>query len=230
MSYPQGYYVYVYLDGCDPIYVGAGRRGRAWAHFYPSLLRYSGSPLYPYLQKMLEAGDRPIILIVKEGLTAKEGRASEAALIELIGTLRAGTGTLLNVVNTLRGDYGPQRVFKGWHPIVWGESFETLAAVSRDPRCVVNVATLRTRLAGGQPIGLAVATPAAAKKGTHLVCWGKAYGGWTGLARDPRCVVSVPVVKQRVTKLGWTLERAATTPGATTGKARPVPPTDNNLN
>lgn len=222
MSYPEGCYVYVYLDGCDPIYVGAGRGGRAWTHLYPSAQRYSDSNFYPHLQGMLASGDRPIIAIVKEGLTAEEARDSEAALIELLGTRRAGTGTLLNVVNPLRGDWGSEVV------MCWGEGFYSLAAVARDPRCVVHLSTLQHRVGNGVGAEEAAETPAMPlkkRKYVELTCWGVTYRGWKAFSRDPRCVVSGATLMRRMTQLGWTIERAAATPVTTKKRLlRPAAP------
>ncbi len=228
MSYPEGCYVYVYLDGCDPIYVGAGRGNRAWVHLQPCVQRRYPYPLYSHLQKMLGAGDRPIILILKEGLTAEEGRNSERVLIELLGTQRAGTGTLLNITNLLRGDCGATSEAI----MCWGKEFETLTAVSRDSRCVVSCATLHRRIGSGVDIGEAATTPATAKGwGVELTCWGETYRGWEALSCDPRCIVSDTTLRRRVTKGGWTVEGAATTPGAICGSwRRGVVPTDGNPN
>lgn len=242
MSYPEGCYVYVYLDGDTPFYVGAGHGNRAWVHLQPCVQRRYQYPLYFHLQKMLEAGDRPIILIVKEGLTAEEGRAGEADLIELLGTRRAGTGTLFNIDNPLRGDHGPAPVLNGWKPTIWGRVFDSLSDVIRDPRCVVSGRALRSRLGRGMALEEAAETPAGELH--KLTCWGEAYRNWKAFSLDPRCVVSDSTLRRRVTKLGWSAERAATTPpaacgswrrGPTTGAANgswrrsPATPNDDNL-
>ena len=203
MSYPEGCYVYVYLDGWSPIYIGAGHGYRVWAHLCPSAQRYHGSAFYLHLQKMLDAGGRPNILIVKEGLTTKAGAASEAALIELVGTRRAGTGTLFNIVNPLRGDWGSEAV------ICWGEEFYSWSAAARDPRCVVSAKTLCSRVACGVGIKEAAETPAG--EISKVTCWGEEFYSVWQLSQDKRCLTSYTSLQKRVAA-GANVQEATETP------------------
>jgi len=103
-NWPKGHYVYAIMDGGDPIYIGKGTKGRAWNHLTSGMMdRAHYMPLYAHIKEMREAGREPEVLIIKDDLNEQEGYASEAAMIELVGTQGAGTGTLCNLDSPLRG-------------------------------------------------------------------------------------------------------------------------------
>lgn len=212
MGTPQGYYVYAYLDGDKPFYIGKGIEKRAWKHFEPSSISQT-APFYCKLRTILEARQKPEILIIKDGLTEAQGYAIESDLITLVGTQEAGTGPLCNVTNL----ENPDR-FRGTPTICWGREFLSRQALLRDPRCVVRRHCLDYRLDIGWPLEKAATTPTVhgpvEKPKTSrrpIICWNERFPSLSSLCRDPRCLVGLTTLLDRL-KIGWTLEEAATNP------------------
>lgn len=84
----------------------------------------------------------------------------------------------------------------------WGETFENLAAVARDPRCEVPYVTMISRIKKrGWPVEQAVIS------GKTVVCWGDKFKNVKALSRDPRCQVNYLMLLKRL-GLGITPEQA----------------------
>ena len=95
----------------------------------------------------------------------------------------------------------------------WGEEFISKRELANDPRCIVTYSTLVKRLRGGLP----PAEAAGIKKlltyrlGKPITCWNQEFPSIVALARDPRCVVQVGCLRERLSSR-WSPERAATQP------------------
>jgi hypothetical protein len=101
-----------------------------------------------------------------------------------------------------------------------------LTTWARDPRCVVSLVTVYTRLNHGWSLENALTIPRNCRpttEGHPLTVFGetKSMAAW---ARDARCVVSVVAVFMRL-KQGWTLEDALTIPRWHRVKRTHNPPT-----
>jgi hypothetical protein len=215
MKHPKGFYIYAYIDphNNEPFYIGKGRGDRAYRHLDPSWHSAQDSPFYRKLYKMLENQHPPGILIIKDGLTEEDAYESETALIQLVGKQRDGTGPLCNVYTTNR----PFSV------TLWGIHFHSVSALSRDPRCVIVLDTLRSRLYSGWDVERAVTMPSncgnpaggiatvpsnsSKQIGAKQNCWGKVFPSLIAVARDPRCAVGYQQLRIRL-KAGWDIERA----------------------
>ena len=106
------YYVYCYLDPRHkgnyaygeyqfeyvPIYAGKGKGQRVSSHLWESALTRDGNKKkVNKLRKIIQAGLKPIIIKLHEGLTESEALILERKVIAAIGTEMAHTGTLTNL-------------------------------------------------------------------------------------------------------------------------------------
>lgn len=146
---PRGHYVYAYLDGDTPFYIGKGSGDRAWQHLYPTY-RKKSTPFYQALTSKLQAGWESNILIIKDGLEEHEGCEIEATLIQLVGTLAQGTGPLCNVQTSVAGI---QPLVKGNEVTCWGKEFHNLREVAEDPRSCLTYHELESRKRRWHTIG-----------------------------------------------------------------------------
>ncbi|MCK5018805.1 MAG: hypothetical protein KAS32_17210 [Candidatus Peribacteraceae bacterium] len=105
-------YVYIFLDPTrptklecnnigflfEPFYVGKGSRDRDKSHFWPSRRKIDKSNPIKYLRldEIKNAGEEPIIIRLKEHMTAKSALSLERKLIRIIGKVEDGSGPLLN--------------------------------------------------------------------------------------------------------------------------------------
>jgi hypothetical protein len=231
---PTGYYVYAYLCPVteEPFYIGKGSGDRMVRHLRQSRRDDRPTFFHRKLNKMMRFGLNPIICIIKDNLSEEEAYASETTLIHLTGTRALGTGPLCNTRVDQRGAYAGYPlelgIKKGTDVWAWGKHFASLAAVERDPRCVVILATLQRRMAEGVRIELAATRqgrpkppriflprkprpPQKPKRGRKVTCWGEEFISLAAIARDLRCVVTVSQLRNRLLT-GWRIERAAETP------------------
>jgi len=95
------------------------------------------------------------------------------------------------------------------HIVDWRGDKRTLIQWARDPMCVVEYDTFRSRILDGWGVGDAMMTPAHGGR-KFLIAFGerKTIKGWLD---DPRCVVTRGTLKERCSR-GWDLEEAMTTP------------------
>jgi hypothetical protein len=200
--YPTGHYVYVYLDGDTPIYIGKGQKDRAWNHFRPGVRQSRPCTFYTKLDEMQAAGEEAIVRIIKEGLTNEEALNSEDDLIKLIGTRADGVGPLYNVFHRRPAS-------------CWGEYFPSLDDVIKDPRCMISDPTLRKRLRKGMTLTEAASAPASARRHRPIpvTCWGIDFPSIEHCSRDARCRVTGSALNDRLDR-GMSPEEAAETPPA----------------
>lgn len=93
MSIPKGFYVYIYFDKGQPIYVGKGTRSRAWHH-----QKHNSGHLGNILRKRARDGNmlQPQIILCDDDCSAIE---LEIFLISEIGRKDMGLGPLLNLTD-----------------------------------------------------------------------------------------------------------------------------------
>ncbi|TET11561.1 MAG: hypothetical protein E3J82_05530 [Candidatus Thorarchaeota archaeon] len=107
----MNFYVYHYCDpeSRTPFYIGKGKGRRAFCHLNncnrPCDSNYS-TLFYRKLRKMLSAGAKPIIKIVKDRLGEKEAFDLEASDIKRIGRRNLGEGPLTNLTDGGEGASG----------------------------------------------------------------------------------------------------------------------------
>lgn len=123
-----GYYVYFYIDPrtSQPFYIGKGRGNRVFSH----LRDEGGSEKAAVIRELAELGLRPVVEILKYGLTEPEALLVEATAIDLLD--------VETLTNRCRG-YGSRHGTRG--------SVEdiamTLAAVPveiQEPAILINIA------------------------------------------------------------------------------------------
>jgi hypothetical protein len=73
--------------------------------------------------------------------------------------------------------------------VCWGDVFETIDDLTKDPRCKVATRTIKARLTGGMSLEEAASTFLYAASSNPLVCWGEFFPSARSLADDPRCQV-----------------------------------------
>ncbi len=114
----MNYYVYVYLDtrkpgnytynelnlNYEPIYVGKGTKRRCKNHL--SLRCKMENHFYHKLNKIIDEGFEPEIIIIKDNISENEAFEYEIELIKNIGRLIDNTGTLTNLTNGGEGRSG----------------------------------------------------------------------------------------------------------------------------
>ena len=222
------YYVYAYLDPItnDPFYIGKGSGDRMVRHLRQSRRNDRPTFFHRKLNKMMRLGLNPVIVIIKDDLSEEEAYASETTLIHLIGIRALGTGPLCNTRVDQCGAYAGYSLERGikngtdvW---AWGSHFASLTAVSRDPRCVVEIAALQRRVGTGLSMEIAatrrgrpkpprISKPRPPQEGKKTLCWGEEFISLAAVVRDSRCVVSTSLFGGRRQR-GWDVERAASTP------------------
>lgn len=190
---PRGYYIYAYLDGDTPFYIGKGIGDRAYRHL--RRCNHRDTFFYRKLNKMVREGREPGILVIKDNLAEARAYEVEADLIWLVGTRILGTGPLCNT--SLGGGVT--------HPVTcWGEKFSKLRTVSKDDRCAVPFATLRYRV---QSEGWTIEE--AAETANTIRCWGEKFSSLQAISKDARCNATYSVLTSRMRTGAWTLEYAA---------------------
>jgi hypothetical protein len=196
------FYIYAYYDDDEPFYIGKGTACRARSHMSAQSLKRYDTFFYRKLRKLLDAGRRPTVDIIKGDLTEQEAYTGESELIYLVGMRTYGTGPLCNTTiehpdfNIKEG-----RIVEGW-----GEIFPSMRAFAADSRCKVEYSALARRLKAG------VTPEEAATSKTTVLCWGEAFPSTEAVSRDDRCLVSKALMRGRV-RAGWGIEKAASTPG-----------------
>ena len=114
----MNYYVYIYLDtrkpGCyiydelnfdyEPIYVGKGKKSRYKKHL--SLRLNMENHFYHKLNKIINEGFNPEIIITKDNINENEAFEYEIELIKKIGRIIDNTGTLTNLTTGGEGRSG----------------------------------------------------------------------------------------------------------------------------
>jgi len=114
----MNYYVYVYLDtrkpgnytynelifNYEPIYVGKGKKRRYKNHL--SLRLNMENHFYHKLNKIINEGFEPEILIIKDNISENDAFDYEIELIKNIGRLIDNTGTLTNLTTGGEGSSG----------------------------------------------------------------------------------------------------------------------------
>lgn len=218
MEEPRGYYVYAYLDGNTPFYIGKGHGDRAQRHLTRKYLRAHSTFFYRKLNKMLREGRLPEIIIIKDGLSEKTAYDVEGDLISLVGTRAHGTGPLCNIYADRRGGlsgYTIERgLKKGTVVQIWGEVFPSATAASRDPRCEVSAAALLSRLERDVPLERAVKKQRipppkrCAPNAKSIICWDQEFLSIRALSKDDRCIVRACTLSARLQE-GWPPEEAA---------------------
>ena len=112
---------------------------------------------------------------------------------------------------------GPRVEVDGIKTVCWGEEFRSRTALCKDSRCTVSHNTLKDRLSRGWGIERAATVPIGSiVQGNQTTCWGEIFSSKAAISRDPRCVVTLTMLKDRLHR-GWNIEHAASSP--------PVPPT-----
>jgi hypothetical protein len=197
------FYIYAYYDGDEPFYIGKGTGGRARSHMGAKLLMRSDTFFYQKLRKLLDAGKRPTVDIIKDALTEQEAYDGESELIYLVGMRTYDTGPLCNTTI----EHPDFNISEGRIVEVWGEVFPSMTALAADPRCKVGRVTLSQRLKAGL-------TPeeAASDLTPTIPCWGEDFASFKDIASDDRCLVSDGRLRARLGE-GWDIEKAASTPG-----------------
>lgn len=102
--HPANFYTYIYYDPSrnnEPIYVGKGKKKRAWVHLSSS----KKHPFIQRLQKILLNGGKPVIGVYA-GLDEEFALLLEEELISKFGRKDLGKGTLLNLTNGGEGTSG----------------------------------------------------------------------------------------------------------------------------
>lgn len=102
--YPDFFYTYIYYDPSrnnEPIYVGKGKKGRAWNH----MKRVDKHPFTQRLQLMKKNNIEPIIDII-DALDESHAFFMEECCIQVIGRKDLGLGSLLNLTNGGEGASG----------------------------------------------------------------------------------------------------------------------------
>ena len=105
------YYVYIYYHPVTmvPFYVGMGKGKRKMAHLKEAIkdpLPQAGQHKLNVIRKLLKEGQEPVIQQVIDGLTRDEAKHKEEQLIESIGRIDLGTGTLTNQTKGGDGNRG----------------------------------------------------------------------------------------------------------------------------
>lgn len=114
----MNYYVYVYLDTrkpgvyvyddlrfeYEPIYVGKGKKRRYKNHL--SLRNNLENYFYNKLNKMINEGFEPMIIILKDDMSEDESFSYEIDTIKKIGRIIDKTGPLTNLTNGGEGSSG----------------------------------------------------------------------------------------------------------------------------
>lgn len=113
------------------------------------------------------------------------------------------------------------RTRRGRKVEVWGETFYG-PEITEDPRCVVSYKLFYSRVSKGWTTEKAASTPPYATLGNTVEVWGQTFPSITKACEDPRCVVPWNVVRQRIYTLGWSPEKALTTPKQVGGASIPV--------
>lgn len=113
------YYVYLYEYQDIPIYVGKGKGGRYTKHLkIASKIKSGKHPFYDKLKSILKNGEQPKITILYKDLSNEEALKLERFIELSIGTLKHGTGTLLNL-----NECGiPNPVLNGFENPMFGKS------------------------------------------------------------------------------------------------------------
>jgi hypothetical protein len=198
------FYIYAYYDDDEPFYIGKGTGRRARSHMGAKLLKRSDTFFYRKLRKLLAAGKRPTVDIIKDGLTEQEAYDGESELIYLVGMRTYGTGPLCNTTI----EHPDFHISEGRIVEVWGRIFPSMRALAADPRCNVGRGALSRRLQAGM-------TPEEAASGlahTAVLCWGMTFPSTEAVSEDDRCLVSANRLRIRLGE-GWDLEKAVSTPG-----------------
>jgi len=210
---PRDHYIYAYLDGDTPFYIGKGSGSRYVDHLKERVRRKKRnqkSYFYRKLNKMLQEGREPEILILQDGLPEELAYAIETDLILLVGGPRVGPLCNVQAGRNRPGVYTLERgIESGTAVKVWGEWFPSLKHVSKDPRCVVKNGVLFRRIAKGWDIEEAVKTPIPDRS---IMCWGEKFDTLKELCEDPRCATNFETLRSRIKRYGWIPEVAAGTP------------------
>lgn len=122
MNEENKYYVYAYIDPYKDefIYIGTGSGARVDSHLYPSVYnldRNESHPFYIYIRELMSSGDVPERIILRDGLTKKQGLALEEKLILQYGRKIFNNGTLLNI-STGGGNKMIQCPRCGWRTLI----------------------------------------------------------------------------------------------------------------
>lgn len=211
MGKPQGYYIYTYLDGDEPFYIGKGLGNRAWYHLHPHS-RDKGTPFYQVLEAKLQNGWEPDILIIKDELKERQAYEIEAILIELVGMVAKGTGPLYNMQTI--GAF-TRAIAPGKEVTCWGEEFSNLRALANDARSCLTYEELKSRRRRWHNIGrkwdLEEALSFPIQLPTLYHYCGEEFRGLAAISRDSRCKVPLSLLEKRMQK-DWPIEEAATMP------------------
>lgn len=100
MTIPGCCYVYMWLDGDLPIYVGKGNGGRAWS------MKNRNPHLTRTVEKMRRDGKPVRVMLAADELSEQDAFAIEKALIATFGRRDLGTGCLLNMTDGGEGPSG----------------------------------------------------------------------------------------------------------------------------
>ncbi|WP_432091461.1 hypothetical protein [Streptomyces sp. NRRL F-5630] len=96
----------------------------------------------------------------------------------------------------------------------FGKRFVSYRDLAADPRCLVSLATLATRINAGKNPEEAALTPPEkqGRNGTPVTAFGEQFASYTALAADPRCLVSLATLTARINNEGRSPEEAALAP------------------